>query len=180
MAGRRRQPNVTEPPVLEQPQKVKLVVIKLKKHASICWEHLKSLRACEGKSIIRTWEKMKKELKKKFLPDNYLQDAFLKYHSFQQKEMTVEEYTAEFEHVMMRCEVSERQEQKIARYLGGLRPEIYNIVQLQQYWTYNDVFKLAVKVERQLKDRRGSYSKFQDRSMQLYTSLLCNSYFTSE
>ena len=33
-------------------------------------------------------------------------------------------------------------------------------MQLQPYWTYNDVFKLAVKVERQLKDRRGSYSKF--------------------
>ena len=67
-----------------------------------------------------TWEKMKKELRKKFLPEHYRQDAFLKSHNFRQKELSVEEYTTEFDHLKMRCDVSELKEQTIARYLRGL------------------------------------------------------------
>ena len=44
----------------------------------------------------------------------------------------------------------------IAHYLGGLCVELSDVVQLQTYWTYNDVCKLAMKVEKQLKERRGS------------------------
>ena len=44
----------------------------------------------------------------------------------------------------------------IARYLGGLFVEISDVVQLQTYWTYNDVCKLAMKVEKQLKERHSS------------------------
>jgi hypothetical protein len=47
--------------VLEE-EKVKIVAIKLKKHASIWWEQLKMKRAREGKQKIITWEKMVKEL----------------------------------------------------------------------------------------------------------------------
>ena len=36
----------------------------------------------------------------------------------------------------------------IARYLGGLCVELSDVVQLQSYWTYNDVCKLAMKVEK--------------------------------
>jgi hypothetical protein len=44
----------------------------------------------------------------------------------------------------------------IARYLGGLRVEINDVVQLQPYWTYNDVCKLAMKMEKQLKENHGN------------------------
>jgi hypothetical protein len=42
----------------------------------------------------------------------------------------VEEYIAEFDHSMMRCDIVEPEEQMVARYLGGLHLEINNIVQL--------------------------------------------------
>ncbi|KAL3510453.1 hypothetical protein ACH5RR_029854 [Cinchona calisaya] len=63
-------------------QNVKIAAIKLKKHASIWWEHLKKQRVRDGKGKIVSWDKMKKALKKKFLPENYCQDVFLKFHSF--------------------------------------------------------------------------------------------------
>jgi hypothetical protein len=140
--------------------KVKLVAIKLRKHASLWWEHVKKQRERERKSRIVTWEKMKKALKRKYLPDHYRQDAFLKFHNFRQNELSVEDYTAEFDHSMMRCDIVEPEEQMVARYLGGLRSEISNVVQLQPYWTYNDVCKLAHKVEKQLKDRRSTSRPF--------------------
>jgi hypothetical protein len=39
--------------------KLKLVAIKLRKHASILWEHLKKQREHERKNHIVTWAKMK-------------------------------------------------------------------------------------------------------------------------
>ncbi|KAL3503518.1 hypothetical protein ACH5RR_037967 [Cinchona calisaya] len=55
---------------------------------------------------------------------------------------------------MLRCDIYEPEEQTIARYLGGLRIKICNVVQLQPYWTFHDVCKLALKIEKQLKDSK--------------------------
>jgi CRISPR/Cas system-associated endoribonuclease Cas2 len=52
-------------------KKVKIIVVKLKKHASIWWENLKKKREREGKRKIKTWEKMRRELTRKFLPVHY-------------------------------------------------------------------------------------------------------------
>ncbi|GKU89838.1 hypothetical protein SLEP1_g3923 [Rubroshorea leprosula] len=60
---------------------VKLVAIKLKKHASIWWENLKRSQQRKGRSKIKTWEKMRRELTRKFLPDRYYQDNFVKFHN---------------------------------------------------------------------------------------------------
>ena len=68
----------------------------------------------------------------------------------------MEEYTVKFDHLMTWCNIVEPDEQLIAHNLGGLRAEISDVVQLQTYWTYNDVCKLAMKVEKQLKERRSS------------------------
>ncbi|XP_065017690.1 transposon Tf2-1 polyprotein [Musa acuminata AAA Group] len=94
---------------------------------------------------------MKRELKRKYLPHNYRQEIFLKIHDFKQKDLSVEEYTAEFDNLMLKGELVEPEEQTIARYLGGLKYEIAKVVQLQPYWSLNDVSKLALKVEKQQK-----------------------------
>ncbi|CAL2257293.1 unnamed protein product [Prunus armeniaca] len=140
-------------------RRVKLVAIKLKKHASIWWEHLNKQLVREGKRRIESWEKMRRELKKKFIPENYRQDCFLKFHNFKQSDVSVEEYTADFDKLRMLCDIIEPEEQTIARYLGGLRSEIHNIVQLQPYWSYGDVEKLSLKVEKQIKESRGGTSR---------------------
>jgi hypothetical protein len=53
----------------------------------------------------------------------------------------MEEYMVEFDHSMMCCDIVEPEEQMVAHYLEGLRFKIGNVVQLQPYWTYNDVCK---------------------------------------
>ena len=55
--------------------KVKLVVIKLRKYASLWWDHVKKQRLQEGKSKVESWAKMKKLLQGKFLPINHRQEA---------------------------------------------------------------------------------------------------------
>jgi len=63
----------------------------------------------------------------------------------------VEEYVKEFEFLLIRCELMEPQEQTIARFLGGLRKDIANVVELQPYIFLEEVIKLATRVERQQK-----------------------------
>ncbi|XP_071687037.1 uncharacterized protein [Rutidosis leptorrhynchoides] len=142
--------------------KVKLVAIKLRKHASLWWDNVKKNRALAGKSKIETWEKMKKLLKNKFLPGNYRQEAFLEYHALQQKSLSVEELIREFDKLRIRCDSNEEEEQLIARFLGALNPEISNVVTLQPFSSFNDVCKLALKVEKQLirGKTRAPFSRF--------------------
>jgi len=57
-------------------QKVKIIAAKLKKQALIWWENLKRKHKCEGKSKIKTWEKMRQKLIRKYLPLCYCQENF--------------------------------------------------------------------------------------------------------
>ena len=52
-------------------RKVKIVVTRLKVHASLWWEHLQTDRQRRGKEKIKTWVKMVNKVKKKFLPIDY-------------------------------------------------------------------------------------------------------------
>ncbi|GKA44713.1 reverse transcriptase domain-containing protein [Tanacetum coccineum] len=144
--------------------KVILVAIKLRQHASLWWDHVNKRRQIEGKSKVETWEKMKKLMKAKFLPENHRQEAFLDYHNMSQQNMTMEEVINDFDKLRMRCDVVEEEEQVVAWFLGVLKPEIVDIVSLQPYWTYTDVCRLALKVEKQIKAKsKGSTSHFNSR-----------------
>ncbi|GKE45365.1 reverse transcriptase domain-containing protein [Tanacetum coccineum] len=127
-------------------------------------DHVKKRRRTEGKSKVETWEKIKKLMKAKFLPKNHRQEAFLDYHNLSQQNMTVEEVINEFDKLPMRCNVVEEEEQVIVRFLGVLTSEIVDIVSLQPYWTYTDVCRLALKVEKHIKAKsKGSTSHFTSR-----------------
>jgi hypothetical protein len=78
------------------------------------------------------------------LPAHYYQDNFIQLQNLHQKNLSVEEYTREFEKLMMKCDIHEKEEQTIARYLGGLNTDIAHPVQLQQYWSVDDVIRLAI------------------------------------
>ena len=68
--------------------------------------------------------------------------------------MNVEEYTHEFEKLMIKCDIQEPEEQTIVRYLGGHDPRYSNVVELQAYASFDDVCVLAHKVEQQKKARQ--------------------------
>jgi len=137
-------------------KKVKLVALKLRRYASIWWNNILSKRARKGKGKIRSWRKMKEKLKDKFLPPHYLQDKYTKLHNLKQETRSVEEYTREFEQLVMTCDLRENEDQTVARYLGGLNEFIRNVVKLQACSTLDEVSSLAHKVELQ---RKAKYKK---------------------
>ena len=114
-------------------KRVNLVAIKLKKYVSLWWENHRRERELEGRRPIRTWEKMKRELRKIFISDNYKQGNYVKFHNFPQFQLSVAGYTREFEYLMLKCGVVEPEERTIARYLGGLLKVISDVIKLQPY-----------------------------------------------
>ncbi|GJU03983.1 zinc finger, CCHC-type containing protein [Tanacetum coccineum] len=89
--------------------KVKIVAVKLRKEK------------------IKSWPKMKAKLKQKFLPTYHVQNSFSQLHTLKQGIGTAEEYSREFEYLLMKCDVPEDDPQMLVRYLGGLKARVANV-----------------------------------------------------
>jgi len=102
---------------------------------------------------ITSWTAMKRVMKKRLVPDYYRHKLYIKLQTLRQGSLSVEEYVMEFELLMICYELIKPQEQTIARFIGGLRKDIANVVEFQPYSFLEDVIKLARKIERQQKKR---------------------------
>jgi len=88
-------------------KQVKLVALKLRRYASTWWANVMFKRIKKGKGKIKSWRKMKGKLKEKFLPSHYLHENYSKLHHLKQGSMRVEEYTREFDQLLIKCDLKE-------------------------------------------------------------------------
>jgi len=72
----------------------------------------------------------------------------------------VEEYIREFEQLQIRSGIEEEPDQTMARFIWGLEPSVAEKVDLQPYWSFKDVCKLAIKVEKYSKGKRAFSTPF--------------------
>ncbi|KAE8672957.1 putative Quercetin 3-O-methyltransferase 1 [Hibiscus syriacus] len=129
--------------------KVKLIAIKLKGRASAWWEQLRRSRERQGKAKIIDWENMKKKMKGHFLLFGYTQTLFQRLHALRQGARSVDDYTEEFYQLVTRNDLSETDEQMVARYLGGLRQPLQDVLSLHSLWSVSEAYQRALAVEKQ-------------------------------
>ncbi|VFQ96437.1 unnamed protein product [Cuscuta campestris] len=82
-------------------KKVKIVALNFWKYASTWWSNLSTKRRRENKAPVKLWLKMRSFLKKKFLPEQYVRDNFARLQHLRQGPRSVEDYTREFEELLM-------------------------------------------------------------------------------
>ncbi|VFQ73672.1 unnamed protein product [Cuscuta campestris] len=140
-------------------KKVKLVALKFRGYASTWWTNTTTKRKREGKAAVQTWTKMRALLKKKFIPTHYIRENFARLQHLRQGNRSVEEYNREFEELLMRCDLQENDSQTFVRYLFGLNTQITDTVELQTFENLEELTKLALKVEAQLKKGKSSLSR---------------------
>ncbi|GJZ01305.1 gag-pol polyprotein [Tanacetum coccineum] len=133
--------------------KVKIVAMKLRKYASTWWANTCTKRERLGKTKVKAWPKMKKLMKQKFLPSYYIQASFSQLHHLKQNQRPAEEYSREFEYLLMKCDLPEDDPQTLVRYLGGLDTRVANIVELYPYSSLDDLTLLAHKVDNQQRSK---------------------------
>jgi hypothetical protein len=109
---------------VEEDKKVKHVVTRLKGHATLWWDELQADRRCKGKQKIKSWDRMVAKMKEKFIPKDYQITLFRRMQNLRQKLMSVKEYTEEFYKLNIRAGHRESDDEKVARYMNGLRYDI--------------------------------------------------------
>ena len=142
--------NYFEWKTLEENRKVLFVKLKLKGTALQWWKRVEEQRARQGKPKISTWEHMKAKLRKQFLPADYTMELYEKFHGLKQNNMSVEEYTAEFNNLSIRVGLSESNEQITSRYLCGLNNSIRDEIGVVHLFNLEDARQYALSAEKRV------------------------------
>ncbi|GJY62546.1 reverse transcriptase domain-containing protein [Tanacetum coccineum] len=106
-------------------KRVSLIATKLRGRASVWWKQLKLTRERVGKPRVTSWRKVKKCMRSNFIPHNYQQLQNLK-----QGSKSVEDYTTKFYQLIARNDIQETDDQLISRYIGGLKAQIMDSVNM--------------------------------------------------
>ena len=147
-------------------RKVKIVVTRLKGHASLLWEHLQTDRQRRGKDKIRTWPKMVNKVKNKFLLVDYQVSLLRKIQNLKQKDMTMKEYIEEFYRLDIKSGHVDHDVEKIARYINGLRSGIQDEIRFVKLESVEEAYQYDLKAEEILTKKheqrqRGRGGRFQ-------------------
>jgi hypothetical protein len=116
---------------VEEDKKVRHAIMRLKGHTTLWWDELQVDRRCKGKQKIKIWDRMIAKMKAKFIPRNYQITLFRRMQNLRQKMMTVKEYTEEFYQLNIRAGHRESDDEKVARYMNGLRYDIQDEMRME-------------------------------------------------
>jgi hypothetical protein len=141
---------------IEEDKKVRHAVTRLKGHAALWWDELQADRRCQGKQKIKSWDRMIAKMKAKFIPRDYQISLFRRMQNLRQKLMTVKEYTEEFYRLNIRAGHRESNDEKVARYMNGLRYEIQDEMSMETIRTVEDAYQMALKAEEKLSRKQES------------------------
>jgi hypothetical protein len=133
--------------------KVRQATREFKDCAIIWWQECASLNIQPT-----TWDALKIAMHDRFVPASYKRDLGKKLQCLEQGDMSLQDYYAELQKGMIRCGVVEDPEDKVCRFYGGLRREIQDIVDYKTFTSTNQLFELAILVEKELQGRRRSSS----------------------
>nr|GEZ76962.1 putative reverse transcriptase domain-containing protein [Tanacetum cinerariifolium] len=125
-------------------KRVSLIATKLRGRASAWWQKMKLTKERVRKSKIMSWQKMKKCTRANFIPHNYQRLQIMK-----QGSKSVEDYTTEFYQLIARNDIQEREDQLVSRYIGGLRVQIMDSVNMFDPVILSDAFQHALAFEKQ-------------------------------
>jgi hypothetical protein len=140
---------------VEEDKKVKHDVTRLKGHATLWWDEIQANKRCKGKQKIKSWDRMIAEMKTKFIPKDYQITLFRRMQNLRQKLMTVKEYTEEFYRLNIKAGHRERDDEKVVRYMNGLRYDIQDEMIMVTIQTVEYDYQMALKAEEKLSRKQG-------------------------
>ncbi|KAH9721969.1 Endonuclease [Citrus sinensis] len=128
--------------------------------AAAWWQQTKLTRIRQGKKKIDSWEKLKKHSRGAFLPHNYAKLLYQQLQNLRQGNRSVDDYTTEFHWLVARNDLTETEEQHVSQYIGGLRFQFQDQLNLLDPYSVSEAHQQALQLEKQF-SRRTNDSSFQ-------------------
>ena len=82
--------------------------------------------------LVQTWGEMKALMRRRFVPNHYYRDLYLKLQGLNQGYKIVDEYHKEMEIAMIRANVVKDREATMARFLNGMNRDMDIMLQSVQ------------------------------------------------
>jgi hypothetical protein len=91
----------------------------------------------------------------KFIPKDYQITLFRRMQNLRQKLMSVKEYIEEFYKINIKAGHRESDDEKVSRYMNGLRYDIQDKMSMMTLQNVEDSYQLALKAEDKLSRKQG-------------------------
>ena len=124
-----------------------MVVMRLKGHASLWWDNVKTERTRKNKPLIISWDRMVEKMRAKFFPKYYHLILYRQVHNLRQILLIVREYTEEFYKVNLRAGYVEESTEKATRYVNGIRMDIQQEINMISPRTIEKAYQCALRAE---------------------------------
>jgi hypothetical protein len=95
------------------------------------------------------------KMKEQFIPRDYQITLFQRMQNLKQKLMTVKEYTEEFYRLNIRSGHRESDDEKVSKYMNGLRYNIQDEMSMMTIQTVEDAYQISLKDEEKLSRKQG-------------------------
>lgn len=133
-------------------KQVPYVTTRFRGHAASWWNQLKISSTRHGKEKIISWEKLKKHMRKTFVPYNFERLLFQKFHNIE------EDYANEFYQMATRVDLHDSEDQLVARFIAGLRPQLQTMLHQFDPSSVAEARQRALLVEQQSKFTTNSWT----------------------
>lgn len=131
----------------------KMAKVKLTKLATVWLEGVQRQRLREGKPKIDTWEKLKKNLRRKYVPANYKQQLSLQWNTLTQGNRTVASFIQEWERLAVLCDIGDSEDMRVGKFLAGLREDLRLKIALKPNLTVTMAGNHALMLEQHTKKK---------------------------
>ena len=113
-------------------QKVKIASLEFLDYAMKLWHRLVMDIGLNKRPPVVSWEDLKECMRIRFVPPHFRKDLLLKLQRLQQGTLSVDAYFKELETLLIKVEMHDSEEAKIARFVSGLRRDIQDVVELHE------------------------------------------------
>jgi len=102
------------------------------------------------RSFVVYWDDLKACMRARFVLPHFRKDLLLKLQRLQKGTLSVDGYFKELETLLIKVDMHESDEAKMARFVSGLRRDIQDVVELYEYSSLETLVHLSIKVESQI------------------------------
>ena len=147
----------------------KIAKVKMIKIAPTWLEGIQRRRERGGKPRISTWNKLKKYMRRKYVPPTYRQQLYVQFSTLNQGTKSVQEYVQEWERLAVKCDAQDEEELRVGRFIAGLREEIRSELIYTPDLTMHLAINTALEVERNLSRKKRLGNPVYNRATRTFT-----------